>query len=74
MLGLLSFFLAVLTSPTYNQTKWGDRHVYARFIPTSIHDAFDRRHSSERASGPEAEKPKLYSKIDIVANVGRMWR
>jgi UvrD-like helicase C-terminal domain len=34
---------------TYNQAKWGDRHVYAsvsRFIPKSIHDAFERRHSN----------------------------
>jgi DNA helicase-2/ATP-dependent DNA helicase PcrA len=62
---------------TYNQAQWGDRHVYAsasRFIPKSIHDAFERRHCSERASGPEAKKPKLHSKIDIAANVGRMWR
>jgi len=62
---------------TYNQAQWGDRHVYAsvsRFIPKSIHDAFDRRHCSDQASGSEAEKPKLHSKIDIAANVGRMWR
>jgi DNA helicase-2/ATP-dependent DNA helicase PcrA len=62
---------------TYNQSKWGDRHVYAsvsRFIPKSIHDAFDRRHYSERASGPDARKQTLHSKIDIAANVGRMWR
>ena len=62
---------------TYNQAKWGDRHVYAsvsRFIPKSIHDAFERRHWSERASGPDSGKPKLHSKIDIAANVGRMWR
>ena len=62
---------------TYNQAKWGDRHVYAsvsRFIPKSIHDAFERRHWSERASGPDTGKPKLHSKIDVAANVGRMWR
>ena len=62
---------------TYNQTKWGDRHVYAsvsRFIPKSIHDAFERQHWSERAGGPDARKPKLHSKIDIAADVGRMWR
>jgi ATP-dependent exoDNAse (exonuclease V) beta subunit len=62
---------------TYNQAKWGDRHVYAsvsRFIPKSIHDAFERRHWSERPGGPDTGKPKLLSKIDIAANVGRMWR
>jgi DNA helicase-2/ATP-dependent DNA helicase PcrA len=62
---------------TYNQTKWDDRRVYAsvsRFIPKSIHDAFDRRHWSERASGSDTGKPKLHSKIDIAVNVGRMWR
>jgi DNA helicase-2/ATP-dependent DNA helicase PcrA len=62
---------------TYNQAKWGDRHVYAsvsRFIPKSIHDAFERRHWSERQGGPDTRKPKLLSKIDIAANIGRMWR
>jgi DNA helicase II / ATP-dependent DNA helicase PcrA len=62
---------------TYNQAQWGDRHVYAsvsRFLPKSIHDAFDRRHWSERASGPDTRKQTLHSKIDIAANVGRMWR
>ena len=62
---------------TYNQTKWGDRHVYAsvsRFIPKSIHDAFDRRHWSERPGDSDSKKPKLHSRIDIAANVGRMWR
>ena len=62
---------------TYNQFEWGDRHVYAsvsRFIPKSIYDAFERRHWSDRASASEAEKPKLHSKIDVAANVGRMWR
>ena len=62
---------------TYQQNKHGDRHVYAsmsRFIPKSIHDAFELKHWSERASGPDTRKPKLHSKIDIAANVGRMWR
>jgi DNA helicase-2/ATP-dependent DNA helicase PcrA len=62
---------------TYNQAKWGDRHVYAsvsRFIPKSIHDAFERRHWSERPGDPDSKKPKLLSKIDIAANVGRMRR
>ena len=60
---------------TYNQAKWGDRHVYAsvsRFILKSIHDAFERRNWSERPGGPDTRKPKLLSKIDIAANVGRM--
>jgi DNA helicase-2/ATP-dependent DNA helicase PcrA len=62
---------------TYNQTKWGDRHVYAsvsRFIPKSIHVAFERRHWSERPGGSDTRKPKLHSRIDIAANVGRMRR
>jgi hypothetical protein len=38
-----------------------------RLLPKSIHDAFDREHWSERADSPDTKKPKLYSKIDIVA-------
>src|SRR5664280_1540885 len=39
--------------------------------PKSIHDAFERRHWSERPGGPDTVKPKLHSRIDIAANVGR---
>ena len=62
---------------TYNQAKWGDRHVYAsvsRFIPKSIHGYFDCRTWSDRSASNDKPVRKLTTTIDVAANVGRMWR
>jgi DNA helicase-2/ATP-dependent DNA helicase PcrA len=64
---------------TYNQPKWGDRHVYAsvsRFIPKSIRDYFDCRTWSESDRSTSGDKPvrKAIKTVDVAANVGRMWR
>ena len=62
---------------TFNQAKWGDRHVYAsvsRFIPKSIHRYFDCRTWSDRAASNDKPVKKLTRTVDVAANVGRMWR
>lgn len=62
---------------TYNQAKSGDRHVYAsltRFIPQSIHGAFDCQTGSDRAASGDKPAMKSRTRIDVAANIGRMWR
>jgi ATP-dependent DNA helicase UvrD/PcrA len=62
----------------YQKNENSDRHVYAsisRFIPKSIHGAFELQHWSERPSGPDTRKSKSRSsKIDVGQSIGRMWR
>lgn len=62
---------------TYNQAKSGDRHVYAsltRFIPQSIHGAFDCQTWSDRAASGDKPAMRSRTRIDVAANIGRMWR
>jgi len=62
---------------TYNQAKLGDRHVYAsvsRFIPRSIYDCFDCRAWSDRVGTRGKSVIKSTTRINVVDNVGRMWR
>jgi DNA helicase-2/ATP-dependent DNA helicase PcrA len=61
----------------YRQNQQDHRHAYAaitRFIPKSIQHVFERRHRTERPSGPTARKSRSHSRIDVTAGVGRMWR
>jgi DNA helicase-2/ATP-dependent DNA helicase PcrA len=55
-----------------------DRHVYtklSRFIPKSIHHAFEQKHWNERTSVPSFHQSKWHSaKIDVASRVERMWR
>jgi DNA helicase-2/ATP-dependent DNA helicase PcrA len=62
---------------TYNQAKFGDRHVYAsvsRFIPKSIRHYFDCRAWNDRSASSDKPAGKLTKTVDVTANVGRMWR
>jgi DNA helicase-2/ATP-dependent DNA helicase PcrA len=62
---------------TYNQTKWGDRHVYAsvsRFIPTSIRHCFDCQTWSDRSRSNGKPLRKLNTKVDVAASVAQIWR
>jgi DNA helicase-2/ATP-dependent DNA helicase PcrA len=55
----------------------GDRNVYAaitRFIPKSIHHAFQLRHWRERSDDATINNSKSHPRIDIAESVGRMWR
>ncbi len=63
---------------TYQQNEHANRRLHSsisRFIPKSIHHAFDRRRWGERLSDLSLSKPnsRLRS-IDVAANVERMWR
>jgi DNA helicase-2/ATP-dependent DNA helicase PcrA len=62
---------------SYNQAKSGDRHVYSsmsRFIPKSIRHCFDRQAWSDRSAYGDKPVRKLTTRIDVAANVDRMWR
>jgi ATP-dependent DNA helicase UvrD/PcrA len=61
---------------THQQTKLGDRHVYAsrsRFIPDSIVDSFEARNWRDQIDSPVSAR-KAGSTIDVGANLMRMWR
>jgi ATP-dependent DNA helicase UvrD/PcrA len=55
-----------------------DRHAYAkisRFIPKSIHHAFEPKHWSERPSDSISGRSRSISRrIDVASSVERMWR
>ena len=47
----------------------------SRFIPKSIHHAFELKHWRERPSDPTSGRSRLLSRrIDVAASVERMWR
>ena len=47
----------------------------SRFIPKSIHHAFERKHWSEPGAEPRFSKSKWRSKrIDVASRVEEMWR
>jgi ATP-dependent DNA helicase UvrD/PcrA len=55
-----------------------DRHVYtkmSRFIPKSIHHAFEQKHWSERTREPTFGQSERHSRrIDVARRVEGMWR
>jgi DNA helicase-2/ATP-dependent DNA helicase PcrA len=62
---------------TYQQSKTGDRHVYAcrsRFIPDGIIDSFDCQAWHERVQGSNRTAKKTGATTDVAASLLRMWR
>jgi DNA helicase II / ATP-dependent DNA helicase PcrA len=62
---------------THQQTKLGDRHVYAsrsRFIPDSILGSFARRNWRDQTDGPIRLAKQAGSSVDVAASLMRMWR
>jgi DNA helicase II / ATP-dependent DNA helicase PcrA len=62
---------------TFNQSKLGDRHVYAcrsRFIPDTILDAFDCQSWHEKSRVSDRAGKKTGATIDVAASLLRMWR
>src|SRR5215510_2472466 len=61
---------------THQQTKLGDRHVYAsrsRFIPDSILSSFAKRNWRDQPDGP-IEVARKVGSVDVAASLMRMWR
>jgi len=63
---------------TYQQDSHENRRLHSsmsRFIPKSIHQAFDRRHWGRQASESIPSELKSHlRRIDVARNVGQMWR
>jgi DNA helicase-2/ATP-dependent DNA helicase PcrA len=62
---------------TFQQSKTGDRHVYAcrsRFIPDAVVDCFECRGWRERAQESNRPTNKPGSTTDVAASLRRMWR
>jgi DNA helicase II / ATP-dependent DNA helicase PcrA len=62
---------------TFQQSKTGDRHVYAcrsRFIPDSVMDRFECRGWRERVQEANRPTKKSGSTTDVAARLRRMWR
>jgi DNA helicase-2/ATP-dependent DNA helicase PcrA len=62
---------------TYQQSKTGDRHVYAcrsRFIPDAVVDRFECRGWREGAQESKRPTKKPGSTTDVAASLLRMWR
>jgi DNA helicase-2/ATP-dependent DNA helicase PcrA len=62
---------------TYQQSKTGDRHVYAcrsRFVPDAVVDCFECRGWRERAQESNRSTKKSGSTADVAASLLRMWR
>jgi len=62
---------------TYQQSKTGDRHVYAcrsRFIPDAVVDSFECRGWRERVQESNRPTNKSGSTTDVAASLLRMWR
>src|ERR1700738_1456566 len=62
---------------TYQQSKTGDRHVYAcrsRFIPEGIMESFDCQAWHERVQGSNRTAKKTGATTDVAASLLRMWR
>jgi DNA helicase II / ATP-dependent DNA helicase PcrA len=61
---------------TYQQSKAGDRHVYAcrsRFIPDAVVDRFECRGWRERVQAANRPTKKSGSTTDVGASLRRMW-
>jgi DNA helicase II / ATP-dependent DNA helicase PcrA len=61
---------------TYQQSKTGDRHVYAcrsRFIPDAVVDRFECRGWRERVHESNRPTKKPGSITDVAASLRRMW-
>jgi DNA helicase-2/ATP-dependent DNA helicase PcrA len=61
---------------THRQSRTGDRHVYAsvsRFVPDTIHSAFDRRSWREPSHGTKTLGIKPGRVIDVTGSLKRMW-
>jgi DNA helicase-2/ATP-dependent DNA helicase PcrA len=62
---------------THQQSKLGDRHVYAsrsRFIPDAITDFFECHSWHERVQASDRLTKKTGSTTDVGASLLRMWR
>jgi DNA helicase-2/ATP-dependent DNA helicase PcrA len=62
---------------TFQQSKTGDRHVYAcrsRFIPDAVLDCFECRGWRERVQESNRSAKKPGSTTDVAASLLRMWR
>jgi DNA helicase-2/ATP-dependent DNA helicase PcrA len=62
---------------TYQQSKTGDRHVYAcrsRFIPDAVVDSFECRGWREPVQGSNRSTKKPGLTADVAASLRRMWR
>jgi DNA helicase-2/ATP-dependent DNA helicase PcrA len=62
---------------TLNQSRNGDRHVYAslsRFIPGTIHQVFDRRGWAEHGRPDPSVRGKAAQMIDVAAGAKDMWK
>ena len=62
---------------TYQQSKTGDRHVYAcrsRFIPDGIIDLFDCQAWHDRVQTSNRTAKKTGATTDVAASLLRMWR
>jgi DNA helicase-2/ATP-dependent DNA helicase PcrA len=62
---------------TFQQSKTGDRHVYAcrsRFIPDAVVDCFECRGWRERVQESNRSAKKPGSTTDVAASLLRMWR
>jgi DNA helicase-2/ATP-dependent DNA helicase PcrA len=62
---------------TYQQSKTGDRHVYAcrsRFIPDAVVDRFECRGWREGAQESKRPTKKPGSTTDVATSLLRMWR
>ena len=62
----------------YQQNEHDSGYVYgsiSRFIPKSIHHAFELKHWGERPSDPISGRSRSLSRrIDVASSVERMWR
>jgi DNA helicase-2/ATP-dependent DNA helicase PcrA len=62
---------------TFQQSKTGDRHVYAcrsRFIPNVIIDSFDAHSWHEQVQSSNRPARKTGATTDVAASLLRMWR
>ena len=62
---------------TFQQTKYGDGHVYAcrsRFIPDTIIDLFDANSWHDRVQRSASPAKKAGATTDVAASLRRMWR
>lgn len=62
----------------YQQNEHDSGYVWtsmSRFVPKSIHHAFELQHRGERPSGSTTSESKSSSKsIDVAESIGQMWR
>jgi DNA helicase II / ATP-dependent DNA helicase PcrA len=61
---------------THRQSRTGDQHVYAsvsRFVPDTIHSAFDQRSWREPSDSTKTSAIKPGRAINVTASIKRMW-